>query len=327
MTATANTTMLADLIDPQVIADYIDTKLINAIRLSPLARIDNTLVGRPGDEVTLPAYTYVGDAVDVAEGADIPIAKLAQTTEKVKISKMGRAIEFTDEAILSGYNNDVPEEAAKQVVVAINSGVEGKLLTAMNSTATLTDSVTLTSSTDPADAIADALTKFGEDIDGDKVLMVSPAVYGAIRKSRLWIPNTEIGADAIIRGTVGMIHGCQIITSNRLAASQSVSYALTSDSSITSGKTYYTKVNDGTYAAVATPVAADLGKYYEQSTVTANLAYIVKPGALAIFMKRDTLVEFDRDILAETNYIKASKLFAPYVYDKSKLIKLAVTIS
>ena len=55
MTATANTTMLADLIDPQVIADYIDTKLVDAIRLSPLARIDNTLVGRPGDEVTLPA--------------------------------------------------------------------------------------------------------------------------------------------------------------------------------------------------------------------------------------------------------------------------------
>lgn len=327
MAATANATMLADLIDPQVIADYIDTKLINAIRLSPLARIDNSLVGRPGDEITLPAYTYVGDAVDVAEGADIPIAKLSQTTEKVKVAKLGRAIEFTDEAILSGYNNDVPEEAAKQVVTAINSGVEGKLLTAMNSTATLTSSVTLTSSSDPADAIADALTKFGEDIDGDKVLVVSPTVYGAIRKSRLWIPNTEMGAEAIIRGTVGMIHGCQIITSNRLAASASVSYALTSDVSITSGKTYYTKTNDGTYTAVASPDVTKIATYYEKTTVAANLAYIVKPGALAIYMKRDTLVEFDRDILAETNYIKASKLFAPYVYDKSKLIKLAVTFS
>ena len=327
MGASANATMLADLIDPQVIADYIDTKLIDAIRLSPLARIDNTLTGRPGDEITLPAYTYVGDAVDVAEGADIPIAKLAQTTERVKVAKLGRAIEFTDEAVLSGYNNDIPEEAAKQVVMAINSGVESKLLTAMNSTATLTDSVTLSSSADPADAIADALTKFGEDIDGDKVLVVSPAVYGEIRKSRLWIPNTEMGADAIIRGTVGMVHGCQIITSNRLAASASYSYALTSDSSVNSSKTYYTKVNDGTYVAVASPTTAGLPTYYEKSTVTANLAYIVKPGALAIYMKRDTLVEFDRDILAETNYIKASKLFAPYVYDKSKLIKLAVTIS
>ena len=38
------------------VADYIDAKLINAIRFAPLAHIDNTLVGRPGDEVTLPQY-------------------------------------------------------------------------------------------------------------------------------------------------------------------------------------------------------------------------------------------------------------------------------
>jgi hypothetical protein len=55
-----------------------------------------------------------------------------------------------------------------------------------------------------------------------------------------------------------------------------------------------------------------------------NEAYIVKPGALRIVMKRNTLVEFDRDILSEMNYIKASKLFAPYVYDKTKVIKLTI---
>lgn len=57
MAATQNATLLQDLVDPQVIADYIEKKYINAIRLSPLAKIDNTLVGRPGDEVTMPQYT------------------------------------------------------------------------------------------------------------------------------------------------------------------------------------------------------------------------------------------------------------------------------
>lgn len=56
MAATANATKLADLVNPQVVADYIDAKLINSIRFAPLAHIDNTLVGRPGDEVTLPQY-------------------------------------------------------------------------------------------------------------------------------------------------------------------------------------------------------------------------------------------------------------------------------
>lgn len=278
MAASANATMLADLLDPQVVADYIDQKLIDAIRLSPLARIDYTLVGRPGDTVTLPYYTYVGDAASVQEGADIPIAKLTQSTKPVQVSKVGRAIEFTDEAMLSAYNNDIAEEAAKQVVLAVNSKIEADLISEMSSTATLTASIS--SAADPAEGIADALTQFGEDIDGEKVLVIPPAFYAELRKSKQWIPNTEIGANAIIRGTIGMIHGCQVVPANRM----------------TTGS----------------------------GTSTVNTAYIVKPGALAIYLKRDTLVEFDRDILSETNVIKASKLCAPYVYDTTKLIKVAL---
>lgn len=56
MAATSNTTMLADLLDPQVVADYIDKKLIDFIRFAPLANIRTDLVGRPGDEVTVPFY-------------------------------------------------------------------------------------------------------------------------------------------------------------------------------------------------------------------------------------------------------------------------------
>lgn len=322
MGATANTTMLADLLDPQVVADYIDKKLIDAIRFAPLAHIDNTLVGRPGDEVTLPQYQYVGAAQAVAEGADIPIAKLSQTTRKVKISKIGRAIQFTDEALLSGYNNDIAQEAARQVVVAINDKVEADLLARMDTDAVLTE--TIAANSDPADGIADCLTKFGEDIDGDKVLVIPPTFYARLRKSKAWIPNTEIGANAIIRGTIGMVHGCQVVPANRLANTASSTFAKTSDSAVSSSKTYYEKDADGRYVVVANPVTADLGNYYEKTTGTANLAYIVKPNALAIFMKRDTLVEFDRDKIDQTNYIIGSKLFAPYVYDTSKLIKVTL---
>lgn len=278
MGASANATLLANLLDPQVVADYIEKKLVDGIRLSPLAKIDNTLVGRPGDTVTLPSYTYVGDATQVAEGADIPIARLTQTTDTVKVMKIGRAVEYSDEALLSAYDNDIAEQAATQLITAVNSGVEGELINKMSTSATLTANVTLAG--DPVDDIADALTLFGEDIDGDKVIVVSNNLYAALRKSKDWIPNTEIGANMIVRGVVGMVHGCQIITSNRMTTGSGAS--------------------------------------------AVNNAYIIKPGALAIYMKRNTLVEFDRDIIAEMNYIKASKIFAPYVYDKSKLIKLTV---
>ncbi len=272
MAATSNTTMLEDLFVPQVVADKIDKKLIGAIRFAPMAKIDDTLVGRDGDELTMPAYDYIGMAEDVAEGADIPIKKLNATTEKVKVSKIGLGVQFTDEALLSGNANDIAEEAAKQVVTAINDKLESKLINAMSTTATLTESIP--ANDDGASGIAKALIQFGEDIDGDKVLVVPPSYYERLLNSKGWIPNTELGAEIIIRGTVGAVYGTQIVLSNRLTA--------------------------------------------------LNEAYILKPGALAIVMKRNTLVEFDRDKIDQTNYIIGSKIFAPYVYDKSKLIKLTL---
>lgn len=272
MAATSNATLLQDLFVPEVVADAIDKKLADAIRFAPLAVIDTTLVGRPGDELSMPSYEYIGDAESVNEGADIPIAKLEQDVAKVKVSKIGKAVEFSDEALVSGANNDIAEEAAKQVVIAVNSKLEADLLNAMSTTATLTATV---STAKVVEDFAEALVKFGEDIDGEKVLLVAPSVYTKLLNSGAWIPNTEIGAEILVKGTVGSVLGMQVVISNRL-----------------NGK---------------------------------NEAYIVKPGALRIVMKRNTLVEFDRDILSEMNYIKASKMFAPYVYDKTKVIKVSVT--
>lgn len=272
MAATEKTTMLSDLFVPEVVADVIDKKLIDAIRFAPLAKIDTTLVGRDGDELTMPSYDYIGAAEDVAEGADIPIKKLNQTTEKVKVSKIGLAVQFTDEALLSGNDNDIAEEAATQIVTAINDKLENKLINAMSTTSTLTSTIAIND--DGATGIATALQQFGEDIDGEKVLVVPPVYYGRLLNSKGWAPNTEAGADIMIRGEVGKVYGARIVLSNRLTA--------------------------------------------------LNEAYIIKPGALAIAMKRNTLVEFDRDKIDQTNYIIGSKIFAPYVYDKSKIIKLTL---
>ena len=322
MAASQNATFLADLIDPQVLADYIEQKLIKNIVFAPLAKIDRTLTATAGSTLTFPAYTsYVGAAEAVAEGTDIPISKLGATTKEVKVSKIGRAVEFTDEAQLSGYG-DIVEEATSQIVKSIADGVEDRLLTAMDNVTTLTH--TIAAGTGAADGIADALTKFKEDIAGPKVIVIPNTFYASIRKANGWIPGTEIAADAIIRGTVGMIHGCQIAVSDRMDAVPH--YAKTSDVALGS-KTYYTfdaKTNAYTAVATADLDVADIGDYYEKSTGSSDTIYIVKPGALRIVMKRDTLVEFDRDKLAQTNFIIGSKLFAPYVYDERKIIKVTL---
>lgn len=321
MPASANATRLTDLFDPQVVEDYIEQKYIDAIRFAPLARLDDTLVGRPGSKVTMPYYQFAGPAENVAEGSDIPIKKITQSTKEVEVSKIGLAIEFTDEAMLSGYNNDIVTESADQILKAIADKVEKELLEQMGKVgAGMTQAVTANSE---ADSISDALVKFGEDIDGPKVLLCSPTLYGKIRKANGWIPGTEIGAERIIRGSVGMIHGCEIVVSNRLTSVAHTTYAKTSDSAVSASKTYYALGAGGKYYVVENPVTADLDDYYEATTAAGvQEAYIVKPGALAIFSKRGTMVEFDRDKIAQTNFVIGSKIFAPYLYDESKVIKL-----
>lgn len=264
-----NATKLAALFNPEVVAGLIESKLVDAMKFAPLARIDTTLVGRPGDTVTLPSYAYIGDAEVVGEGEDIPIRELTQSTKEVTIHKIGNGVQITDEAALSGYGDPVGE-AARQVVLSIASQLDNEMLITLDG-ATLVHPVggALT-----ADAVADALVLFGEDIDGEKVILMDPTTYGAIRKTDDWIPNTEMGAAMIVRGAVGMIHGCQVIVSNKLK--------------------------------------------------NKNVAYIVKPGALATYMKRDTMVEMDRDIVNKSTIMTADKHFATYLYDASKAIKLTL---
>jgi hypothetical protein len=181
---------------------------------------------------------------------------------------------------------------------------------------------TVANSGNIANAIMDGVMQFGEDLDGEKVLIVPPALYSRIAKSNEWIANTDRGAEILIRGSIGSIAGCQVVMANRL--NTVYDYTLTEDTAIDSSKTYYTRDMFYRYNAVASPVVADLGKYYERTKVFDSSAYIVKPGALRLIRKRGFLVEYDRDIVDQTNYVVGSSMFAPYLYDETKIVKLEI---
>lgn len=271
MAINSNATKLANLFNPQVVGDMINAKLVDAIRFSPLCRIDTNLVGRPGNTLTLPSYAYIGDATAVAEGGDIPIAQLTESTVTATVSKVGKGVQITDEAVLSGYGNPV-EEAVDQINTAIASKVDNDVLAVLE---TVGSGMTHTASgAFSADVVADALVKFGEDIEGEKVILVSAEQYAILRKADDWCPASEIAATMVINGAVGMVHGCQVVISNKLAGKKA--------------------------------------------------AYIVKPGALSIILKRDVLVETDRDIINKSTVLTADKHYVAYLYDASKAIKITV---
>lgn len=271
MAINSNATKLANLFNPQVVGDMINAKLVDAIRFSPLCRVDTNLVGRPGNTITLPSYAYIGDATVVGEGEDIPISQLAESTVEATVAKVGKGVQITDEAILSGYG-DPRGEAVSQIVTSIASKVDNDVLTVLegisgNMLHTATGGFA-------ADVVADALVKFGEDIEGEKVLLVSAEDYAVLRKADDWCPASEIAANLVIGGAVGQIHGCQVVISNKLKGKKE--------------------------------------------------AFIVKPGALSLILKRDTLVETDRDIINKSNVLTADKHYVAYLYDASKAIKIAL---
>ena len=103
-------TKLQNMINPEVLASMVDGELEFAIKFAPLATIDKTLVGRPGNTVSLPAYKMIGEAADVEEGEAIPVEALATESVDVKVKKAGKGVRITDEAILSGYGDPyIPE--------------------------------------------------------------------------------------------------------------------------------------------------------------------------------------------------------------------------
>lgn len=213
-------TKLANLVNPQVMADIIDKKLVDYMRFSPLATIDNTLEGQAGNTISLPSFNYIGDASTLNEAVALTPAQLTASAVTVTIHKIAQGVEISDEAILSAYGDPVGE-IANQLALAIASQEDNEVLSTLNG---ITGSMVHTTLNDPTDTdIIAALEKFGEDIDGTKVALVSPAVYTAMRSNvHTWIPASELAAGQAIKGVVGEYQGCQVMVSNKLATPKTI---------------------------------------------------------------------------------------------------------
>ena len=274
-------TLLTNIVNPQVVADMVDKKLTDLIKFAPLADIDNTLVGTPGNTIYVPSWNYVGDANVIGENNSVTASLLSAVSANATIKKVAKAVCLTDEAVLSGFGDPVGE-ATDQIALAIAAAVDNECLSILHGiTGNMALSTANNTVTPGASDILSGLELFGEDIDDRVVAVVSPAVYKEMRQvnsAGAWIPASEIAADIAVRGVVGQFEGCQVVVSNKLKAT-------------------------GSYAG-------------------AGEIYLVKPGALRIFLKRDTMIETDRDALYFRTNIVGSKHFVAYLYNAAKAVRI-----
>ena len=215
-------TKIEDLIVPEVMADMISAKVEAKVIISKIAKVDTTLQGQPGNEVTVPQYKYIGDAEDVAEGVAMGTAKLETGSTKFTIKKAGKGVSITDEAILSGYGDPVGE-ANKQLALAIANKIDNDVVEVINkeyALGTAEDGVQLIYDGSSAKisyaGVVDAEDLFDEETSSDKILYVHPKQMTQLRKDADFISADKYDGNVMTSGEVGKIGTCRVVRSKKV---------------------------------------------------------------------------------------------------------------
>lgn len=205
-------TKLAQTVNPEVMADMISAKLPKMIKFTPLAYVERTLVGQPGNTITVPAWEYAGDAKDVAEGEAITPDQLTTKKSTMTIKKAAKGYEITDEALLSGLGDPLGQ-ATHQLGLAIANKIDNDLVeVAKTATQHVLEAPTTLATIDKA------LEIFEDEEDAKYVAIINPkdAIKLKTDVAKEWTKGSELGADMVVSGTFGEAAGVQIVRSKKV---------------------------------------------------------------------------------------------------------------
>ena len=212
-------TKLENLINPEVMADMISAKVEQKVKVVPYAKVDTTLQGRAGDTITIPKFTYIGDAVEVAEGEDIPTRQLGVTSEQYTIKKIGIGGTLTDEAVLSGHGNPVGEltnQMAKSIVSKTDFDAIEELYKA-TTTYAATDVLSYAT-------IVNAIDLYEEEVNCEKVVFVHPKQVTQLRLDDQFINADTYQNAVMVKGEIGMIANCRVVPSKKVKTDEAGNY-------------------------------------------------------------------------------------------------------
>lgn len=284
------TTKLSNLVNPEVMAGMISANLPKRLKFARIAKVDSTLSAIAGNTITVPKYAYIGDAEDVAEGVAMGTTVLTASTTTVTVKKAGKAVEITDEAILSGYGDPVGE-ATNQLTLAIASKIDDDCVTALGTASLKYDGSKGVISYDGIVSAVDLLEDEADD-DLTKIIFIHPKQLTQLRLDPDFKDMNKYPVSVIMNGTIGTIAGCQVVVSKRVTTDGTGNY-----------------INPIVVTATADPNTDPSADHFEESAP-----------ALTIYLKRNVEVEGDRDILAKTNVISGDEHYTAVLSNDSKVV-------
>ncbi len=283
-------TKIANLVNPEVMADMISATLPKKIKFSPIAHIDTTLVGRSGDTITIPKYAYIGDAEDVAEGVQMGTTVLTASTTQATVKKAGKAVEITDESVLSGYGDPIGE-ATRQITMSIGAKVDTDCYDELCKASLTYDG---SAAVIGYDGVVKANTKFEDEVDDgmEKVIFIHPLQEETLLLDDNFKSKDKYPLDVIMNGVIGKIAGCQVVKSK--------------------------KVKDDGAGNWLNPIVVVAKADPNENPAADGVA--PEDAAITIYLKRNVEVEDDRDILAKTTVISADEHYTAKLTNESKVV-------
>lgn len=209
-----------DVFDPEVVSDMINAKVEKKAVMKGYVKVNTDLQGVPGSEVTIPRWGYIGEAEDLEEGQPIDSTKMAFTTAKYGIKKIGKGVMLTDEAQLCGFGNPMGTATA-QIAMSIDEKLDNDEVAVMYESHNICDASTAVIK---YSAIVDGVDMFGEEEDSNKVIFIHSKQKTQLRKDTDFLSADKFQPGVLRDGVIGRIAGCDVKVSNKVKLEEGIYY-------------------------------------------------------------------------------------------------------
>lgn len=288
------TTTTADLLDAEILAPIVQEKYQDAMVFTPLAAVDRTLEGKPGDVLKQATWKQIAPAQAVAEGAKIPVQKGEQGFTQVTVQKYGNGYSFTDEADISRLGNQV-QYGTSEIARTIAEYTDNSL---MDAALAVTNTLTIDPTVLGIDALIGSFN--AQKGNGAYTILCNPQTKLWFDKDILdYTRGSDTGAKIVLNGAISGPLGASFFTTNKMKDGQAV--------------VIYSSPDD-------IKALQELSESEKAGKDPKELETLNTGQAFKLLMKRDLLVENDRDKSTQMNTIYGTQIAAPYVQNPSKVL-------